>query len=177
MKKALLFMIMATMVGTALVACGKKEETKSETTEIIEDNENGEIIENTEVITGKGKPAEINKAIVEYIPMPQERTAEEIKEVYGINLDNVEEYSVVECGRSPGVGVSMVFKAKDGKVDDVKADVENYLKTAQENRTYPEEKEIYENAEVKVDGDIVYLSIFDNEVSEEAMKKLDDALK
>ena len=163
MKKILVSVIIATMVGASLVACGENKNT-----------ENGSKVEQQ---ASNVSVKDVVSSLEEYIPMPMEVDEARAQEMYYINSDNVEEYKIVECGRTPGVGFAMVVKAKEGKVDAVKESMETVLADKVNQAFYPEEKEIAENAKVEVNGNIVSLLIFDNEVREDAMKKFEEAIK
>ena len=71
----------------------------------------------------------------------------------------------------------MVVKAKEGKVDEVKASVEEVLQDKIGSAFYPEEQEVSESAEVKVDGDLVSLFILNSVVSEDAKAKYEELIK
>ena len=71
----------------------------------------------------------------------------------------------------------MVVKAKEGKVDAVKAAVEQVLADKVGQAFYPEEKEISESAEVRVDGNLVSLLILNNEVASDAVAKYEELIK
>ena len=163
MKKILVSVIMATMIGATLVGCGGEKSTGN----------SSKIEQQADNVSVK----DIVTSLEEYIPMPIEADEATAQEVYYINSDDVEEYKIVECGRSPGVGFAMVVKAKDGKVDAVKELMEKVLLDKVGAAFYPEEREIVENAKVEANGNIVSLLIFDNEVREDAMKKFEEAIK
>ena len=71
----------------------------------------------------------------------------------------------------------MVVKAKEGKVDAVKASVEQVLQDKIGKAFYPEEQEITESAEVKVDGSLVSLFILNSEVASEAQSTYEKLIK
>ena len=98
-------------------------------------------------------------------------------EIYHLNLDDVEDYGILETQISPGPGFIMVVKAKDGKVDAVKASVEQVLQDKVGNAFYPAEKEIAESAEVKVDGNLVSLFILNSEVASDAQATYEELIK
>ena len=109
--------------------------------------------------------------------MPMEPTEEEAKDIYHLNLDDVESYGIALTGRSPGVGFAMVVKAKDGKVDAVKASVDKVLEDRIGEAFYPDEKDVAEKAKVEVDGNFVSLLIFYDDVAAEATQVYKDAIK
>lgn len=112
-----------------------------------------------------------------YVPMPMEIDEAMAQEVYHINLDNVEDYAVYETGRSPGVGLIVIAKAKEGKVEDVKNSMEQLLQDEIGNAFYPEEKETAEQATIEVDGNFVSLFILNSDVDADAKKMYNDLLQ
>lgn len=162
MKKILVSVLVAAMVGATLTGCGSKAE-----------GGNGAAVEQSSNVSAKDVVAKLN----EYIPMPMEVTDEEAKDIYHLNLDDVESYGISLTGRSPGVGFAMVVKAKEGKVDAVKASVEQVLADRIGAAFYPDEKEIAEKAKVEVNGNFVSLLIFNEEVAAEANQAYQDAIK
>lgn len=162
MKKILVSLLVAAMVGATLTGCGSKAE-----------GGNGAAVEQTSNVSAKDVVTKLN----EYIPMPMEATDEEAKDIYHLNLDDVESYGISLTGRSPGVGFAMVVKAKEGKVDAVKASVDQVLADRIGAAFYPDEKEIAEKATVEVNGNFVSLLIFNEEVAAEANQAYQDAIK
>lgn len=139
MKKILSILLSALMLGAVLIGCGESKNEK----------------------TVKNVPtADITKAITDEVEYPALGKVDEelVKEQFGLNLDDVEEYSVLKCMRSPGVGILAVVKAKDGKVDTVKSALENSLNTLKTSAFYPGESEVYDAAKVKADGNYVILT-------------------
>lgn len=164
MKKILVSLLVAAMVGATLTGCGAKGEG------------NGTSVEQSTGISAADVVAKLKEK--EYIPMPIDVTEEqEVKDVYHLNLDDVESYGITMTGRMPGVGFAMVVKAKEGKVDAVKASVDQVLADRVGAAFYPDEKEIAEKAKVEVDGNYVSLLIFYDDVAAEAMQTYKDAIK
>lgn len=161
MKKILVSILVAAMVGATLTGCGSKAEG------------NGTQVEQGSSVSA----ADVVDQLKEYIPMPMDATEEEAKDIYHLNLDDVESYGISLTGRSPGVGFVMVVKAKEGKVDAVKASVEQVLADRIGAAFYPDEKDVAENAKVRVDGNFVSLLIFYDDVAAEATKVYEDAIK
>ena len=161
MKKVLVSLLVAAMVGATLTGCGSKEQG------------NGSQVEQGSSVSA----ADVVAQLKEYIPMPMDVTEEEAKDVYHLNLDDVESYGIAITGRSPGVGFAMVVKAKEGKVDAVKASVDQVLADRVGAAFYPDEKEIAEKAKVEVDGNYVSLLIFNDDVAAEATQTYKDAIK
>lgn len=161
MKKILVSILVAAMVGATLTGCGSKAEG------------NGTQVEQGSSVSA----ADVVDQLKEYIPMPMDATEEEAKDIYHLNLDDVESYGISLTGRSPGVGFVMVVKAKEGKVDAVKASVEQVLADRIGAAFYPDEKDVAEKAKVRVDGNFVSLLIFYDDVAAEATKVYEDAIK
>ena len=162
MKKILVSFLVAAMVGATLTGCGSKSE-----------GGNGASVEQTSSVSAK----DVVDKLKEYIPMPMEPTEEEAKDIYHLNLEGVESYGIALTGRSPGVGFAMVVKAKEGKVDAVKASVDKVLEDRVGAAFYPDEKEVAEKAKVEVDGNFVSLLIFNDDVVDEATQAYKDAIK
>lgn len=162
MKKILVSLLVAAMVGATLTGCGSKAE-----------GGNGTSVEQTSSVSAK----DVVDNLKQYIPMPVEASEEEAKDIYHLNLDDVESYGIALTGRSPGVGFAMVVKAKEGKVDAVKASVDKVLEDRIGAAFYPDEKEIAEKAKVEVNGNFVSLLIFNEDVAEEATQAYKDAIK
>ena len=152
MKKILVTALVATMLTISLIGCGGDPYADVSPKAIVQQLE------------------------TEYVRMPMPVDEAMAQEMYHINLDDVEEYAITKTGMSPGVGFAMVVKAKDGKVDAVKEAVDKVLADQVNAAFYPDEKEIAEAAEVKVDGNIVSLLIFHSEVSADVEKVYQEAL-
>lgn len=164
MKKILVSLLVAAMVGATLTGCGSKTE-----------GGNGAAVEQTSNVSAK----EVVDKMLEqnYIPMPMVLDEAQAKEMYNINLDDIESYEIAETGRMPGVGFIVVAKAKEGKVDAVKAAVEKIKEDKVGAAFYPEEKEIAEKATVEVNGDFVSLFILNEEVAQDAENFYKDMIK
>ena len=164
MKKILVSTLIAIMVGATLTGCGNNNTGNSASTEQqVSSVSAKEVVEN---LNEKG-----------YVRAAAEIDDTMASEIYHLNLDDVEDYGILETQISPGPGFIMVVKAKDGKVDDVKASVEQVLQDKVGNAFYPEEKEVAESAEVKVDGNLVSLFILNSEVASEAKSTYEELIK
>lgn len=121
---------------------------------------------------------ELVNAMVEngYVTMPMEIDDAQATEMYFINMDNVNEYAIAKTGRSPGIGLIVIAEAKDGKVDEVKASMEQLLNQEVGNAFYPDEVDAAQQAEIMVDGPYVSLFILDPSVKDEAIQMYKDAL-
>ncbi len=164
MKKILVSTLIAIMVGATLTGCGNNNTGNSASTEQQASSVSAkEVVEN---LNEKG-----------YVRAAAEIDDTMASEIYHLNLDDVEDYGILETQISPGPGFIMVVKAKDGKVDDVKASVEQVLQDKVGNAFYPEEKEVAESAEVKVDGNLVSLFILNSEVASDANATYEELIK
>ena len=155
MKKILISVLAATMIGAFFIGCT----SNSEPSKVQESQVNLSI--NAEEMA--------NKLVEEgFVVMPIAVDEAMAEEIYHLNLDNVEEYGIAETGRSPGNSLVMIVKAKEGKVDSVKDSLNKVLEDKIGKAFYPEEKEIAESSEVEVNGNYVSLFILPNEQLEEA---------
>lgn len=101
-------------------------------------------------------------------------TTELLGSLYGINTENVEKVS----GKMPMMNVQasmyVLIQAKEGMVDTVKAELDNYAKQYEEQwSTYlPEQYELVQNRKVGTVGNTVYMIIAENaEVLEQEITK------
>lgn len=164
MKKILISALIAIMVGATLTGCGNKNA-----------GNNPSVQQQTSSVSAKEVVEKLNEE--GFVRMPIEIDDTMASEIYHLNLDSVEDYGILETGISPGPGFIMVVKAKEGKVDEVKASVEEALQDKIGSAFYPEEQEVSESAEVKVDGDLVSLFILNSVVSEDAKAKYEELIK
>lgn len=164
MKKILVSLLVAAMVGATLTGCGSKPE-----------GGNGSSVEQTSSVSAKDV---VDKMTEEgYVRMPMEIDEIQAKEMYHINMDDVENYGIAETGISPGPGLIVVVKAKDGKVDAVKEAVEQIKADKVGSAFYPDEKDVAEKATVEVNGNFVSLFLLNEEVAAEAENFYKDAIK
>ena len=135
MKKFLISVLAAAMIGSTLTSCGAKDN-------------NGTKVEQSNINLSMSASDMINKLVdAGMVIMPMPVDDQMAKELYHLNLDDVEEYGISETGRSPGNALIIIAKA-----------------------FYPEEKEIAESSEVKVKGNYVSLFILPQDQLEEANK-------
>lgn len=176
MKKLLICCLATILTGSILISCSSKDskpEEKPNSTVSTEENKNTNVID-TVLKEFKEK---------DYIPMPLERNDTELKELYFSKLedikfdDTIENYSVIETGRSPGVGFALILKAKPGKIDDAKKIAQSVLEIKVGNAFYPDEKEIANNSKVEVNGDYASLFILNDDIKEEALKFYNNTIK
>ena len=167
MKKILVSTLIAIMVGATLTGCGNKNSGNSSSVE--------QSTQQTNSVSAKEIVEKLNEK--QYVRAAAEIDDTMASEIYHLNLDDVEDYGILETQISPGPGFIMVVKAKDGKVDAVKASVEQVLQDKVGNAFYPAEKEIAESAEVKVDGNLVSLFIVNSDVSADAQATYEKLIK
>lgn len=142
-------------------------------------NNNNSVVENNSAAEESSVSVkEVLASILEkeYIPMPIEADDTTATDMYHLNLDDVEEYGIAETGRSPGVGFVAIAKAKEGKLESVQASFEKIKEDKIANAFYPDEIETAKNLTVETVGNIVYMSVFYDNVNEEAQKLIKDAL-
>lgn len=167
MKKILVSTLIAIMIGATLTGCGNKNTGNSSSTEQSE--------QQTASVSAKDVVEKLNEK--GYVRAAAEIDDTMASEIYHLNLDDIEDYGILETQISPGPGFIMVVKAKEGKVDAVKASVEQVLQDKIGKAFYPEEQEITESAEVKVDGNLVSLFILNSEVASEAQSTYEKLIK
>lgn len=167
MKKILVSTLIAIMVGATLTGCGNKNNGNSSSTEQSQ--------QQTASVSAKDVVEKLNEK--EYVRAAAEIDDTIASEIYHLNLDDVEDYGILETQISPGPGFIMVVKAKDGKVDAVKASVEQVLQDKIGSAFYPEEQEVAENAKVEVNGNLVSLFIVNSQVSSDAEAKYAELIK
>ena len=167
MKKILVSTLIAVMIGATLTGCGNKNSGNSSSVE--------QSTQQTNSVSAKEIVEKLNEK--EYVRAAAEIDDTMASEIYHLNLDDIEDYGILETQISPGPGFIMVVKAKEGKVDEVKASVEQVLQDKIGSAFYPEEQEVSESAEVKVDGDLVSLFILNSVVSEDAKAKYEELIK
>lgn len=167
MKKILVSTLIAIMIGATLTGCGNKNVGNSSSTEQNE--------QQTSSVSAKDVVEKLNEK--GYVRAAAEIDDTMASEIYHLNLDDVEDYGILETQISPGPGFIMVVKAKEGKVDAVKASVEQVLQDKIGNAFYPQEQEIAESAEVKVDGSLVSLFILNSEVASDAQSTYEELIK
>lgn len=155
MKKFLISVLAATMIGASFIGCTSNSESSK--------------VQESQVNLSVSAEEMANKLVEEgFVVMPMPVDESMAQEVYHLNLDDVDEYGIAETGRSPGNSLVIIVKAKDGKVDSVKDSLNKVLEDKIGKAFYPEEKEIAESSEVVVDGNYVSLFVLPKEQLEEA---------
>lgn len=97
------------------------------------------------------------------VRMAGDVTEQELKDVFGINTDDIEEFTAKQCMMTPGIDVMGVFKAKEGKVDAVKADLGKIMDVKKNSAYLPGEMEALENAQIVANGDYVGVFLLQSE--------------
>lgn len=87
-----------------------------------------------------------------------EITNQDLKDVYGMNIDNIEEFALKQSMITPGIDVMGIIKAKSGNVEDVKSDAQKIIDVKKNSAYLPGEMEALENAKIVSNGD--YVGIF-----------------
>ena len=167
MKKILVSTLIAVMIGATLTGCGNKNSGNTSSAE--------QSTQQTNSVSAKEVVEKLNEK--EYVRAAAEIDDTMASEIYHLNLDDIEDYGILETQISPGPGFIMVVKAKEGKVDEVKASVEQVLQDKIGSAFYPEEQEVSESAEVKVDGNLVSLFIVNSDVSADAQATYEKLIK
>lgn len=165
MRKVLVSLLMAAVLGTSLTACsstgsdtkveqGSKEEMSITPQQFIEKLTEKELM---------AMPMEVDEAMA--------------TEMFHLNMDDVEEYAIAKPMMSAATSFAVVVKAKEGKVDAVKASVEKILADEVGNAFYPAQQEAAEKAQVEVKGNYVSLFIYEEEGLVEVQKLYEESFK
>lgn len=96
--------------------------------------------------------------------MPMEADEEMAKDIYHLNLDDIEDYYIKSAMVMNSADNTVIVKAKEGKVDDVKKSLENRLLDVQKSfeQYLPDQKEKAANGKILVKGNYVILLINDD---------------
>lgn len=168
-KKILSALLCGAMIFT-VVGCSSNDAKDDNKTPVVENSDS------TEESSVNIKEVIASVLEKQYIPMPMEADDTMATDMYHLNLEDVEEYGIAETGRSPGVGFVAIAKAKEGKLESVQASFEKIKEDKIANAFYPDEIETAKNLTVETVGNIVYMSVFYDNVNEEAQKLIKDAL-
>lgn len=173
MKKRVISMLLCGLLAVSVIGCSSKNDTP--------ETNNGTNVEQgaTDKVESNVDVKEIvNKAVeAGYVRMPMEIDDTTAKDMYHINLDDVEEYAIAETGISPGPGLIVMVEAKEGKLEAVKSAVEKIKEDKVGKAFYPEEEEAAKNSTVEVKGNVVYYTLFNSQIKEEAQGFIADMLK
>lgn len=173
MKKRVIGALLCGILAVSVMGCTAKNESP--------ESNNGTNVEQgsdkTETISVSVK--EVVEKVIEkgYVRMAMPVDDTIAKDMYHINLDDVEEYAIAETGISPGPGLIVMVKAKEGKLDAVKSSVEKIKEDKVGKAFYPAEEEAAKNSTVQVKGNVVYYTLFNSEINEEAQGFIAEMLK
>lgn len=117
-------------------------------------------------LTAKDVVAKVEEKAPMQMPMDLDDTT--VQDLTTINLDDVEEYAIKKAMIMNSADVTAVVKAKDGKVESVKAALQEMLDTEKNNAYLPEQKDKVENAVLTEKGNYVILLINSDIPSAEA---------
>ncbi|MEG2290962.1 MAG: DUF4358 domain-containing protein [Clostridium sp.] len=141
MKKIILSLVATLMIAATVMGCSSKESTSGDAKDVKTVDIVNKIT--TEIEVSKLGPVE----------------GELAKEQYHLNLDDIEEFSIENGMINTGLESIAVVKAKDGKVDSVKASLEKVIEDKKAAAFYPGEAEAVESSELKIVGNYVGLFI------------------
>lgn len=163
MRKFFAIMMIAVASTSALVGCGGNQTPV--------ENSGNSTGDNAQVAEVKKMPLSdlLNQMLEQKLvrmPMPIDETL--AQDAYHIDLNVVDEYAIAETGVSPGPGLIVMVKAKPGKLEEAKTNMETLLHDRIGSAFYPEEKEAAEEASIVVDGDYVALFILNEEAEKTA---------
>lgn len=138
MKKITIIALCAVLALTTLAACGKKDE-------VVADVPTADVL------------ADIKEALGEDMPMMGEVDAATLETLYGIKASDVAEFSGMMAMINVRADEIVVFKAKDGKTDDIKAAIEKRKADldALWSQYLPDVYEQVKNAQIVEKGDYV----------------------
>lgn len=160
MKKILVCVLTAVMVGATFVGCTSDNKTDAGQEQAVTINVKDELA----------------KLEADYpLRMPADVTEQELTEMYGVSMDNIEEYALRHGMMTPGIDVMGIFKAKDGQVDTLKTDLEKILEVKRNAAYLPGEMEALDNAKIVDNGN--YVGIFLLQGEEEGALPADEAVE
>jgi hypothetical protein len=104
--------------------------------------------------------------------MPMELDEEMVTDLAYLNLDDVEDFAITKAMIINSADMAAVVKAKDGKVESVKAALQEMLDTEINNAYLPDQKEKLENAILTEKGNYVILLVNEDvKAAEEAVNE------
>lgn len=165
--KKILSVILAGVMVLGLVGCGSKDGDSSATKDVPTADLVNTVLENEEIQMRMLGPVE----------------GELAETTFHLKLDDIEEYTIQKGMMNTGLETVAVIKAKEGKVDAVKASLEEYLKDLKALALYPGEPEAVEGAALETAGNYVILTVVPDydetgtNFSEKAANLIKDALK
>ena len=104
---------------------------------------------------------DVVKNVEEKAPMqmPMELDEEMAKDLAKLNLEDVEDYGIIKAMIMNSADMAVVVKAKEGKIESVKASLQEMLDIERENAYLPDQKEKIENAIFEEKGNYVILLV------------------
>ena len=144
MKRIFVSILTAILIGGTLVSCGEAKQKENINVQEVTNINTSDLASKIEQELGMVKPGEVTK--------------EELKEIYGVNTDNIEEYSMKQAMIMPGIDVLGIFKAKDGKIDELKSDMQKIIDAKKDQAYTPILQDALKEAKVVTHGN--YLGIF-----------------
>lgn len=143
-KKIILILMLLTITGSTLISCGNNN---SNNTNISSQNQVKDI-----------NPEEVINKITSNIELRAMGTLneEETKEIFKLNLDQIEKVSIKKGQMNTGLETIAIIKAKSGQVETIKNSLEEYKKSI--HPLYPGEQEAVDSATLIEKGD--YLGFF-----------------
>ena len=167
MKKILVSALIAIMVGATLTGCGKANNGNNQSVE--------QVTGQTSSVSAKEVVEKLSEE--ELFMMPTMVDDEMAKDIYHLNLEDIVDYGILVPGVTAQQDAIIVVKAKEGKVDSVKASLEEYIQDLLAGHLYPEYLEAAENATIEVNGDLVSLFILNSEIKDNIEAKYNDLIK
>lgn len=154
MKKKIAAILSVFMIGALVTGCGSKEDNQTPDTAqgkavsiFQEESKNNESTSN--IVT------KIKEAVQDQMQPTGPIDDALATEKFSLNLDDVEEYTIENGMRNSGLETIAVVKAKDGKVDAIKASFEQVKEKKKADAWYPGEDEAADAAEIVVEGNYV----------------------
>ncbi|MBQ9014093.1 MAG: DUF4358 domain-containing protein [Bacilli bacterium] len=163
MKKILVSTLIAIMVGATLTGCGNKNTGNSSS------------VEQASSVSAKEVVEKLNEE--GYFMMPIIVDDQTASDIYHLNLDDIVDYGILTPGVTAQQDVIAVVKAKEGKIDDVKASLEEYVQDLLAGHLYPIYMEAAENAKIEVNGDLVSLFIVRSDIKNDVEAKYEELIK
>ena len=160
MSKKIAMLLATLMIGATFIGCGAKENAPVEDQAPVE--ENVEIEEDVQLPVGNdSKLGVLAREIgerVQDMPMTMELIKDEIAPFYGEELINlVDDFGGIMPMMQSTTEVT-IFKVKEGKMDEVKAILEERKKNQEQafEQYLPDEYEIVKNSQIYENGDYIY---------------------
>lgn len=163
MKKFTAVLMIALASTTAFVGCSGNNNSQVESSQAVEKEPLADLLQKM-----------IDENLVR---MPMEVDETLAQEAYHIDLNVVDEYAIAQTGITPGPGLIVMVKAKDGQLEQAKANMEALKQDQIGNAFYPAEQEAAENAKIIVDGNYVGLFILNSEVEQTAIDMFQNSTK